>query len=125
MTRRVLILLTAAAAALAVPAAPRAAVDKLAVFEHLPVLERGRVMPMDTYARNILLRFSGKSSYQRRPASAWIAQALFEPSAAAEEPVFLVNNPDVLQAVGFDVTKRDRYSFRQLLPYRAKLRDLA
>ena len=33
-------------------------------FENIPIQESGRIKPLDTYARNQLLRLYGKSSYE-------------------------------------------------------------
>ncbi len=101
-------------------------VDSLEVFEYLPVLENGRVMPMDTFARTKLLAFSGRSTFARASASTWIARVLFAPEQTEDDAVFLVNHPEVLEAIGLPPPKgRERYSYAQLHPVMEELRDLA
>jgi len=34
-------------------------------FQGIAVLENGRVKPLDTYARNLLLQFSGKRTFEQ------------------------------------------------------------
>ncbi len=94
-------------------------------FARLPVQEGGRVMPMDSYARLRLLQFSGRSTYGGDPAIEWLARVLFDPQATQSDPVFLVNNPEVLEAVGLGELKGRRFSFEQLRPGLERLRELA
>ena len=47
--------------AVALPLSARSAVDSLDEFARIPVLENGRKMPLDTYARQKLLQMSGRS----------------------------------------------------------------
>lgn len=116
-------LILLAVAGLLFPA--RAAVNDLSAFARLPVQEGGRVMPMDTYARLNLLQLSGHSSFARKPAIDWLARLLFEPEKAHDDKVFLVNHPEVLEAMGVDELDGRRFSFHQLEGGLNKLRDLA
>ncbi len=107
------------------PVTARAEVDSLQVWDHLPVQNDGRVMPMDSYARHLLLGFSGKSTFQRQPASKWLARLLFTPEAARTDAIFLVDNPEVVEALGLSAEGRGRYSFAQLEPALHELTRLA
>ena len=102
-----------------------AAVESLDAFARLPVQEGGRVMPMDSYARQRLLQFSGKSTLDKRPAIEWLARLFFTPTNASEDVVFLVNNPEVLEAMRLTVTEGRRFSFSQLEPGLSRLQELA
>ena len=107
-------------------AAPCAAeVSSLAVWQHIPVLQNGRVMPIDSYARHMLLSFSGKSTFDRKPAAQWLARVLFEPDTTRNDAIFLVNHPEVVEALGLSAEGRDRYSYAQLEPALAELTRLA
>ena len=119
------ILLLAVAAASLLPA--RAEVADASAFGALPVLEGGRVMPLDTLARLRLLQISGHSTFQRKPAIHWLARLYFTPEACHDDRVFLVDNPEVLEALDVPREKesRDRYSFNQLEPALQKLREKA
>lgn len=100
-------------------------VPSLVVWQHIPVLQNGRVMPIDTYARTTLLSFSGRSTFNRQPASRWLARALFDPDSTRGDAIFLVNNPEVVEALGLSAEGRDRYSYAQLEPTLAELTRLA
>lgn len=82
----------------------------------IPVLDNGRVKPLDTYARVLLKQFSGRGSMAGEPAADWLARALFAPEGTTDDPLFLVNHPDVLGAMGVPATAGGRgcYSYRQL-----------
>lgn len=115
-----LLLAGAAAPALPAPEAP-----PLDAWLRLPVLDNGRIKPVDTYARGILLGFSGKSTYQREPAARWLARVLFTPETTRDDTVFLINNPEVAEALGIESDSRARYSYAQLEPSLAELSRLA
>jgi ABC-type transport system involved in cytochrome c biogenesis permease subunit len=88
------------------------------------ILENGRSKPLDTYAANLLRQFSGRARVDGLNALQWIGEALCDPLAATKRHVFLLNNPDTLNALGME-GGRDRYSFDQLLPHFAALDRLA
>ena len=94
-------------------------------FKHILVQERGRIKPMDTYARSILLQLSSKSTYDRRPAVSWLAEVLFTPEKTHDYKVIRINNPEVIQALGIAQEEKFRYSFSQLQPQVNKLYELA
>ena len=106
------------------PTPPR--LEDLSQLAGLPVLENGRVKPLDSYARNTLLRFSGRTSYQGLSGLQWLARVVFTPNEAYDDQVFLVDNPEVLDAIGVDSTRgRGRYSLNQLTGGIGSLADLA
>ncbi|MDE2027484.1 MAG: hypothetical protein KGJ11_02945, partial [Candidatus Omnitrophica bacterium] len=83
-------------------------------FKGIPVLQEGRLKPLDTYARNLLIQFSGKDSYDHAPAAAWLAKLLFTPFHAADDKVFLINNPEIATALNIKPEAGRRYSFAEL-----------
>ena len=103
----------------------KGAAQDVSAFARLPVLEGGRVMPMDTYARLRLLQLSGRSTFDKKPAVEWLARLLFTPQLSHEQPVLLVNHPEVLEAMGVEVGEQRRFSFSQLQGGLDKLRELA
>jgi ABC-type transport system involved in cytochrome c biogenesis permease subunit len=109
-------LLGTAALAAAVPLEP---------FRRLVVLDQGRKKPLDTFARNLLKQFSGRASLAGMDASAWLARVFFTPEQSLGDRIFLVNQPDVLAAIGVSGEGRGRYSFLQLRPGLDKLHELA
>jgi len=97
----------------------------LKVWQHTPVLNNGRIMPLDSYARHTLLGFSGRSTFNRQPAINWLARVLFTPEATRDDAIFLVNHPEVVEALGIPAEGRSRYSYNQLEPTLAELTRLA
>jgi ABC-type transport system involved in cytochrome c biogenesis permease subunit len=89
-------------------------------FGRLPVLNGGRVKPLDTIARTSLLVLSGKQTihmeHRRLHALYWLTDVLFRPQQAAQYPVFEIDNPDVLGAIGIQQTTQRRFSFADLEP---------
>jgi len=83
-------------------------------FQRIPVLYNGRKMPMDTFARQILVQLSGLQSVEKTPAVEWLADAIFAPDATSAYPIFLINNPDVVIALGVEPKKRRRYTYAEL-----------
>jgi len=90
-------------------------------FSRLPVLEGGRLKPLDSTARNALLVIRGQQSfrYQDRTvgSSEWILDVLFRPQVADLQPIFVIDDPGVLGLMNMKVAKDRYYSFRQILPF--------
>jgi ABC-type transport system involved in cytochrome c biogenesis permease subunit len=78
------------------------------------ILDNGRLKPLDTYARKMLTQFSGRQGYHGTPAIQWLARVIFVPLDAADDKVFLINNPEVADALGIAPEKRRRYSFKEI-----------
>ena len=95
-------------------------------FQRLVILDQGRIKPMDTYARNLLKQFSGRSTLDGMDAATWLARVIFSPGTEAyDDALFLVNHPDALPALGMPIHGRGRYSFRQLQPHLGLLQKMA
>jgi ABC-type transport system involved in cytochrome c biogenesis permease subunit len=90
-------------------------------FRRLPVLEGGRVKPIDSVARNSLLMIRGSQSFafqgQTVSADAWLLDVLLRPELADQEPVFRIDDPDVLGLIGLRHTSDRYFSFAALSPY--------
>ena len=101
--------------------------------ESLPVQDGGRIKPLHTFAGFTLLRLHGKRSLktsggERLSPVEWLLDTLFFPEATADYPLFLVQNDEVIAAIGIPSTgkkKRDYYSFDELRPGIPRLFDLA
>ncbi len=105
------------------PLQPKA-IKSYEVLKRLPILDNGRLKPLDTYARNLLIQFSGKDTYERKPAIAWLAAVLFAPDATKEDAVFLINNPDIATALGIEPSHNRHYAFKQIEKAYPKLLEL-
>ena len=90
-------------------------------FNKLPVLEGGRVKPLDSIARNSLLVIRSQQSFRdfERTVSAdeWLLDMLFRPQIANQQPVFVINDPDVLGLIGIKQTSDRYFSFATLSPH--------
>ena len=69
-------------------------------FETLPIQESGRIKPLDSYARNQLLRFYGKTSLKiedesKQNARDWFKNILINTEEEILRPIFNIRNPDV------------------------------
>jgi ABC-type transport system involved in cytochrome c biogenesis permease subunit len=121
---------------------PSAGLPEVSAFARLPVLENGRVMPMDSYARLKLLEFSGREKIadldfnqrdwqgkpqvvHREPAVSWLARVLFTPASTATNQIFLINHPELLAALHVPARDGRRYSYDDLKPGAQKLSELA
>ncbi len=93
-------------------------------FKNIPVLDGGRIKPLDTYARSVLTQLSGKDHYEQKSASHWLASVFFNPSSTSNDKIFLINNPDVLTALGIMPEVHRRYTPNQLRTSYKKLSEL-
>ncbi len=89
------------------------------------VLEEGRKKPLDTYARNKLIQFSGKKRVSGSTALQWLSRVLLNPDAANNDLIFLINNPEVADALGITPRTKRRYCFTELYNASPKLNQLA
>jgi ABC-type transport system involved in cytochrome c biogenesis permease subunit len=90
----------------------------LAEFASLPVLEGGRVKPLDSFARNALLLIRGTQTLQSGgktlSAVEWLADAMFRPETADARDVFVIDDPDVLGLLGLQQDRARRFSYAQI-----------
>jgi ABC-type transport system involved in cytochrome c biogenesis permease subunit len=93
-------------------------------FGEVPVLEGGRVKPVDSIARNTLLMIRGQQSFRfeedgaKRTVGAdeWLLDVLFRPQVADRQPVFVINDPDVLGLAGIRQPDTRYFTWSQLAP---------
>jgi len=115
-----------AALSAAVPPAKSRGFD-LDGFARLPILEGGRVKPIDSLARNTLLMIRGQQSFRHGDrtigADEWLLDVLFRPEAADDEPVFVINDPDVLGLIGLKQTADRYFSFRTIAPFLGEIQQ--
>ncbi len=89
---------------------------------NIPVLENGRIKPIDSFARHQLLQFYGKDSLPNMSASAWLVHLILNPEQAYSQKIFTVKNPAVLHMLGFyNLDIPARLSFETLAKAMAKL----
>jgi ABC-type transport system involved in cytochrome c biogenesis permease subunit len=105
--------------------APPSSLSDVSALQEVAVLHEGRIKPMETFARHMLLQFSGRTTYQKSTALQVMARILFTPELVGDYSLFLINNPEVVQALGVAEEKRRRYSFHQLEKALPKLQEMA
>lgn len=106
--------------------------EVVALFQSLPVQEGGRVKPLDTYARFLLLRLHGKQSIKvdhpllpdvkKLKAIEWLLLSWFRPDIARDLPLFVVDNSQAVGEIGVDPKDlRDRYSWNEIVKGKEEL----
>jgi cytochrome c-type biogenesis protein CcsB len=84
----------------------------------LAVQDGGRRKPMDTFARETLIRVTGRSAYTDKTGRTWrpndfVLSALTETHDWKAEPIVLISSGQLIEQLGLDKTHR-RFSFAQL-----------
>lgn len=98
---------------------------RLTELERVPVLYNGRKMPLDSFARAVLLQFSGRQKIGDESAVSWLARTFFAPDSLSPDQIFLINHPHVLQSLAVEPRKRRRYSLADLHAGLPKLQEHA
>ena len=90
-------------------------------FGQLPVLDGGRIKPIDSVARNSLLMLRSKQGFSANGRSVgpdeWILDAMVRPEVADTQPVFVIDDPDVLGLLGLPQGSNRYYPFTAIAPY--------
>src|SRR5258705_1868907 len=87
-------------------------------FGLLAIQDGGRRKPIDTFAREALIRITGRSTYTDKSGRRWqpndfVLSALLETRDWKNEPMVLISLGNLKEQLGFDKTQR-RFSFAQL-----------
>ncbi|GHB89689.1 cytochrome c biogenesis protein [Cerasicoccus arenae] len=99
-------------------------------FAELPVQNGGRILPLDSVARNALRIISGRQSVRledktKLSASEWLLDLAYKPDQADGYPVFRIDNPEVLGLFGWEQADRKYFSWNELTPHFQLLGDQA
>lgn len=103
---------------------------QIAEFGQLPVVQGGRVQPIDTLARNMLRTISMSEDLQvgykqgfmgtvfgsqkKEPAVKWLLDTITDSEEAEEYRVFRIDSLDLLSALGLKARKGFRYSLAEV-----------
>ncbi len=117
MTATALVACTARAAPPAVSAADSSVLN-FKQWGLLAIQEGGRRKPMDTFAKETLIRITGRSTYTDKTGRTWrpndfVLSALTENHDWKNEPMVLISSGQLVEQLGLDKTQR-RFSFTQL-----------
>jgi cytochrome c-type biogenesis protein CcsB len=88
-------------------------------FGLLAIQDGGRRKPIDTFAREALIRITGRSTYTDKAGRKWqpndfVLSALLETRDWKNEPMVLISLGQLIEQLGLDKTQR-RFSFAQLI----------
>ena len=89
-------------------------------YKDLPIQQSGRIKPLDTFARNHLLQFYGKSKIKENQsenieAIDWLYLILLNPEEEMERPIFNIRNPEVSFSLGLEKNDKHKYSFKEII----------
>jgi len=76
------------------------------IVRHLPVQHDGRVMPLDTLARESVLGITGKRAWQDTDPTATVLSWMFNGSVALATPLLQIDSTELVQALGLEPTTR-------------------
>ena len=84
----------------------------------LAIQDGGRRKPLDTFAKEALIRITGRSTYKDKTGQTWrpndfVLSALTETHEWKDEPIVLISSGQLIEQLGLDKTKR-RFSFAQI-----------
>src|SRR6266403_152231 len=84
----------------------------------LAIQDGGRRKPVDTFAKEALIRLTGRSTYTDKDGRKWhpndlVLSALLETRDWQSEPMVLISSGQLIEQLGLDKTQR-RFSFAQL-----------
>ena len=84
----------------------------------LAIQDGGRRKPLDTFAKEALIRITGRSTYPDKTGQTWrpndfVLSALTETHEWKDEPMVLISSGQLIEQLGLDKTKR-RFSFAQI-----------
>ena len=92
----------------------------LLAFEvgNIPVQSEGRIKPLDSFARNQLLRFYGKREVKEHQLTAtdWLLNLILDPQAGKDLKIFNIRNPEVVSSLFLDWTNEHKYSYNEIIP---------
>jgi len=109
--------------------------EVIRLWSEIPVQEGGRIKPLLSVAGHTLLQLRGAQSIKvsrggetvRLSAMEWFLDALMHPDLVVRDPLFRIQNSDVLDAIELPhegKRKRDYYSYQELAPGLVKLNQL-
>lgn len=94
--------------------------QNLSEFKRVLIADQGRVKPIDSFSKTLLLKISGQSKDHNE----WLYQSLFNTEEANKKDLFLIENPELKEALSLD-TKKKRFSFNEIETASKKLFELS
>ncbi len=102
------------------PDATPASEMQLEKFAQLPVMFEGRAKPFGTLARTSLRMISNRETFtdaegEKQGAVRWLLDVMTRTKVAESHPVFRIDSHEVLDSLGLNRRKGNRYAFREIL----------
>jgi ABC-type transport system involved in cytochrome c biogenesis permease subunit len=114
-----------------VPPGPAPGKMDLQDYGSIPVVDGGRVKPMDTVARTSLMIISNRQEYrddkgQMQPAIRWLLEVMTDQDSAMKQKVFRIENDQVLSMLGLEARPGSyRYAIDEFIGKIDLIRDRA
>ncbi len=90
-------------------------------FAKTPILDDGRIKPLDSFARAKMKEISGSD----KNAIIWLTEILFDPARAEKRPIIKITNPEILNLLHLARHRTKLYSYQDvstaLTPHRKLL----
>ncbi len=83
-------------------------------FASIPILDEGRVKPLDSFAITYLEIISGKDSFEQMSAIEWLAELTMNPDIAYHRRIFNIPNVNIVDALGLERRKNHHYSYSEI-----------
>ena len=83
-------------------------------FSTLPVLNEGRIKPLDSLARAKLKEYSGAEHIGQATAIEWLAEVLFDPARAETRRIVRIRNPDLVSLLGLKISPGKLYTPKEI-----------
>lgn len=80
----------------------------LQLWKYTPIYYNKRVVPVDSWAKNMALSFGGKTTIAKKSPSLWMLQAVFDFKSIRQDKILLLNSPTTAMVLGLD-SKQGRY----------------
>ena len=102
---------------------------RLDLLGQIPVTDKGRVQPLDSFARNIARKLGNREKVMdglghKQPAIRWLADMMFESPAGEEYEILRIEDLNVQNALGLPRRKGLKYTFAELIEADSKLIEL-
>lgn len=101
----------------------------LEAIANIPIVNGGRQLPLDSFARQTLSSFNQKESFQndkdeaKEPAIRWLADLISGREQARDDKIFYVTHPNMIGVLGLKKIKEKRYSYNEINAKRDKLKE--
>ena len=80
----------------------------------LPILDHGRVKPLDTFARSYLEIIYGRDAMPDMSAMEWLVELVMDPDRGYKREIFNIYNPAIVDALELERREGHKYSYQEI-----------